>query len=109
MDVTFFLSIIWIIYGIAGLLGYQNIPEKYKGYSWTVQYKQLAGIGWLILAIPSFVSNFLIRIFTWPHYINLITIILSGAVSIVYSRYQEKKFSKILAAEQIEVKDTENE
>lgn len=102
MDVTLILNIIWIIYGIAGLFGYQKISEKYEGYSWTVQYKQLAGIGWLILAIPSIVSNILIRIFTWPHYINLITIILSGAVSIVYSIYQEKKFSKILAAEQTE-------
>ena len=95
MDITLFLNIIWIIYGIAGLLGYQNIPEKYKGYSWTVQYKQMAGISWLILAIPGIVSNILIRILAWPYYINLIAIILSGAVSIVYSRYQEKKFSKI--------------
>lgn len=70
MDVTLFLNIIWIIYGIAGLLGYQNIPKKYKGYSWTVQYKQF---------------------------------------SIVYSIYQEKKFSKVLTAEQIEVKDAVNE
>ncbi len=108
MDVTLFLSIIWVINGIAGLLGYQNIPEKFKGYSWTVQYKQMTGISWLILAIPSIVSNLLIRIFTWSHYINLITIILSGAVSIVYSIYQEKKFSKILVAEQIDVKDIVN-
>ena len=109
MDFTFFLNIIWIIYGIAGLLGYQNIPEKYEGYSWTVQYKQLVGISWLILAIPGIVSNFLIRIFAWPHYINIITLMLSGAVSIVYSIYQQKKFSKILDDEQIEVKGTVNE
>lgn len=29
------------------------------------------------------VSNFFVRIFTWAHYINVITILLSGVVSVV--------------------------
>lgn len=99
MEVTLWLSILWLIYGIAGLFGVQNIPTKYKGYSWTLQYKQSAGMGWLILAVPSLASNLLIRIFSWPHYINLITILLSGVVSVCYSVYQGKKFNKRIDAE----------
>ena len=30
MNVLLFMSVFWILYGIAGLLGFQNIPAKYK-------------------------------------------------------------------------------
>ena len=35
MNVLLFMSVFWILYGIAGLLGFQNIPAKYKEHSWT--------------------------------------------------------------------------
>lgn len=38
MGVILVLSIFWIGYGIVGLIGFQNIPAKYKGHSWTKDY-----------------------------------------------------------------------
>ena len=108
MDFILFMSILWIIYGVAGLLGFQNIPAKYEGYSWTIRYKRSSGIGWLIFVVPILTINLLIRIFSWPQYINLIMSILIGVISVSYSIYQEKKFNKLIADKQIELKDTVN-
>jgi len=44
MKVLLFMSVFWTLYGIAGLLGYQNIPK-------------LLVISMLVLAIPSIVCT----------------------------------------------------
>ena len=44
MNALLFMSVFWIIYGIAGIVGYQNIPSKYKGHSWTKDYIRCQGI-----------------------------------------------------------------
>ena len=38
MDVILMLSTFWVIYGIAGILGFQIIRSEYKGHDWTKAY-----------------------------------------------------------------------
>ena len=38
MEVIFFMSLFNIGYGIFGLFGKMNIPEKFKGHEWTKNY-----------------------------------------------------------------------
>ena len=52
MNVILVMSVFWILYGIAGLLGFQNIPAKYKGHSWTKDYIRKQGVTWLVLGLP---------------------------------------------------------
>ena len=40
MTVVLCLSVFWIIYGILGICGIQNIPEKYKGSDFEKEYKE---------------------------------------------------------------------
>ena len=46
------ISICYTLYGIAGLFGFQIIPEQYKGHSWTKEYKQSQGIAYLMISVP---------------------------------------------------------
>ena len=62
MGVILVLSIFWIGYGIAGLIGFQNIPAKYKGHSWTKDYIRKQGVTWLVLGLPWF-GFYLVRTF----------------------------------------------
>ena len=40
MTVVLCLSVFWIIYGILGICGIQNIPEKYKGSDFEKEYNR---------------------------------------------------------------------
>jgi hypothetical protein len=85
-------SIFWIIYGILGLFGIQNIPEECKNKSWTKQYKRSRGIGWLILGISWIVVYFILSAYEPGGLIIVAIIILVSIPSIVYSSYKEKKY-----------------
>lgn len=55
------LSVFWIGYGILGILGIQNIPEKYKYKSWTPDYIRMNGIANLLLGVGWFLLGFVLR------------------------------------------------
>lgn len=42
-------GIIWLVYGFAGFLGIQSVPDKYKDHSWTRDYTRSRGFGWILL------------------------------------------------------------
>lgn len=103
MNVLLFMSVFWILYGIAGLLGFQNIPAKYKGHSWTKDYIRSQGLTWLILGLPWF-GFYLVRTvllaeaaITTGQSVGILFLLSTPAVvvSIVY----EKKYKAMLAAE----------
>ena len=52
MDVILMLSTFWVIYGIAGILGFQIIRSEYRGHRWTKTYVRLLGVSWLLLGVP---------------------------------------------------------
>lgn len=52
MGVILALGILWTLRGIAGILGFQVINEKYKNHDWTASYIRYRGKSWLMIGIP---------------------------------------------------------
>ena len=52
MNVILIMSAFWVIYGIAGILGFQIIRSEYRGHRWTKTYVRLLGVSWLLLGVP---------------------------------------------------------
>ena len=103
MNVLLFMSVFWILYGIAGLLGFQNIPAKYKGYSWTKDYTRSQGLTWLILGLPWF-GFYLVRTFLLTEAdittgLSIAILLLLSIPAVVVSIVYEKKYKTMLAAE----------
>ena len=46
-ETLWILGAFWIIYGIAGLRGHQNIKNEFKNRPWTLEYKKACGRCWL--------------------------------------------------------------
>lgn len=103
MNVLLFMSVFWILYGIAGLLGFQNIPAKYKGHSWTKDYIRSQGLTWLILALPwfgfSLVRTFLLAEADITTGLSIVILLLLSIPAVVVSIVYEKKYKAMLAAE----------
>lgn len=55
------ISVFFLVYGIAGVLGFENIPEKYKYKSWTSDYIRMNGIANLLLGGGWFLLGFVLR------------------------------------------------
>ncbi len=103
MNVLLFMSVFWILYGIAGLLGFQNIPTKYKGHSWTKDYIRSQGLTWLILGLPWF-GFYLIRTFLLTESgistgMSVVILLLLSIPALIVSIVFEKKYKAMLAAE----------
>jgi len=103
MNVLLFMSVFWILYGIAGLLGFQNIPTKYKGHSWTKDYIRSQGLTWLILGLPWF-GFYLVRTFLLAEAdittgLSIVILLLLSIPAVVVSIIYEKKYKAMLAAE----------
>ena len=106
MSVMFVMSIFWTIYGIAGLLGYQNIPEKYRGHSWTKDLIRCQGKSWLMLGVPwmmvylaaTFVfADMSIKTGTW-----LIFDLVVAIPGLIYTVIWDRKYKAMLEAETTE-------
>ena len=106
MNVIKGMSIFWILYGIAGLFGFLNIPSKFKGYSWTKEYIRSQGITWILLGVPYFVLSFVL-----PAYLpNMdsrnstvaIVIIALGMPAFIYSMVIDRKYKALIKKERDE-------
>lgn len=100
MKVLLFMSVFWTLYGIAGLFGYQNIPKKFKGYSWTKEYIRLQGITWLMLGVPLLMLYFVVHYFIPEENLNAELLVFSMLVlaspSVIFTYKWEKKYEKML-------------
>lgn len=100
MKVLLFMSVFWILYGIAGLLGIQNIPKRFKGYSWTKEYIRLQGITWLMLGVPLLMLCLIVECFIPETNLNaelfVIGILVLASPSVVFTYKWEKKYEKML-------------
>ena len=47
----FIISIVWILYGIAGRSGIMLVPKKCRGYVWTEDWKHSMGTAYLLLGV----------------------------------------------------------
>ena len=100
MKVLLFMSVFWTLYGIAGLLGIQNIPKRFKGYSWTKEYIRYQGITWLMLGVPLLMLYLIVECFIPESDLNAELLVISMLVlaipSIVFTYKWEKKYEKML-------------
>lgn len=100
MKVLLFMSVFWTLYGIAGLFGYQNIPKKFKGYSWTKEYIRLQGITWLMLGVLLLMLYLVVHYFIPEEKLNAELLVFSMLVlaspSVVFTYKWEKKYEKML-------------
>ena len=96
MEVLFFMSIFDIGYGILGLFGKMNIPEKFQGHKWTKDYIRGLAISYILLGIPYLILYLAFRQYD-PGFMKMfIFIILSGLPSLILIIFHEKKYNKLL-------------
>ena len=94
MNAFFNLCIFWIVYGIAGLCGFQIIDKKFKGKTWTKHYIRGLGVSWLMLGIP-FLIVFLV---TESMALDpTLAYILFAIPAIIYTCIHEKKYKAMLS------------
>ena len=103
MQAMMCISIFWTLYGIAGIFGFQNIPTKYKGYSWTKDYIRCQGKSWLMIGLP-WLAIYLMRTFCFAdiHISMGLMVLIFFVISIpaiAYTVIWEKKFKDLLAKE----------
>ena len=96
MEVIFFMSLFNICYGIFGLFGKMNIPEKFKGHEWTKDYIRGLAFSNILLGIPYLILYFAFRQYD-PGYLKMILfIILSGLPALIFIIFHEIKYNKLL-------------
>lgn len=103
MKVLLCLSISWIIYGFVGLFGFQCIPAKYKGHSWTKNYARAQGMTWLILGLTwlafNLVRTFLLREVDLSTEASAIILIILAVPVLIASILLDKKYKALLSGE----------
>ena len=110
MNVVMYMSLFWTLYGIAGLLGFQNIPAKFKGHSWTEEYTRKQGLTWLLLGLPYFILSLVItRFFPKLDHSGIVyaAILLLGLPAFVYSLRVDRVYKARLKKEQEEANPSE--
>ena len=96
MEVLFMMSIFNIGYGVLGLFGKMNIPEKFEGYEWTKNYKRQMAICYILLGIPWLILYFAFMQYD-PGYLKMfLFIILSGLPAFIFIVFHEIKYNKLL-------------
>ena len=96
MEVLLMMSIFDICYGILGLFGKMNIPEKFKGHEWTKDYIRGLAFSNILLGIPYLILYLAFRQYD-PGYLKMILfIILSGLPALIFIIFHEIKYNKLL-------------
>ena len=105
MNVILITSAFWVIYGIAGILGFQIIRSEYRGHDWTKTYVRLLGVSWLLLGVPWLLFD-RIAAYTAANIgteVFCFILLVLAIPSIVFTFFIDKKYRNILNNEQ---KDT---
>ena len=96
MEVILFTSLFYIGYGIMGLFGKMNIPEKFKGYEWTKNYMKELGCADILLGIPWLILYFAFKQYDPGFGLTLVLIILLALPSLINVICIEKKYLKLI-------------
>ena len=96
MEVIFVMSIFYICYGIFGLFGKMNIPEKFKGYEWTTNYMRELGIADILLGVPWLILYFAFKQYDPGYWTIFLLIILLALPSLIYVILIERKYNNLL-------------
>ena len=88
VNVILIMSAFWVIYGIAGILGFQVIRSEYRGHDWTKTYVRLLGASWLVHTAANIGTGLL-----------CIILLALAMPSIVFTFFIDKKYRNILKNE----------
>lgn len=103
MGTLMYLSIFWILYGVLGLFGFQFVPSKFRGYSWTKTYIRYQGIGWLMLGIPWQILCFVVPKMNISEGITIFLMIVTAMPSLICSIFVDTKYKRLLETENKEL------
>ena len=96
MEVIFFMSLFNIGYGIFGLFGKMNIPEKFNGHEWTKDYMKELVIADILLGVPWLILYFAFKQYDPGYWKIFLLIILLALPSLIYLILIERKYNKLL-------------
>lgn len=96
MGVLLGLGIFYTGYGIAGVLGFQIISERYKNHVWTANYIRYRGISWLMIGIPWLLLYHLTNSMDIDRSVMCLLVLACGTPATVYSFAQERKYRQML-------------
>ena len=96
MNIFLFLGIFWSIYGVLGLFGFQVIPSKYKGKSWTKSYIRCRGVSWMLLGFPWLACYIVIHNMNIKYFIVVIIYTIVSIPSIIYTIAYDRKYKPLL-------------
>ena len=85
------LSIFWTGYGFLGILGIQNIPERYRYKSWTPDYMRANGIGMVIFGISWFILGIVLKVHPLPLLPGFGLAVLFSLPAFVYALCADRK------------------
>lgn len=96
MIVILVMGVFWIVYGIAGLLGFQVLPEAYKGKDWSRSYIRFRGISWLMVGVPWLSVYLIFRDMIIDRRTVCIILVLCALPSFIYSIIKERQYRAFL-------------
>lgn len=96
MSVLFMMSIFYIGYGILGLFGKMNIPEKFRNQEWTKDYSKEAGISYILIGVPWLILYFAFKQYDPGFAITFFLIILLALPSFFLVIHTERKYNKLI-------------
>lgn len=99
MQVILGLGILWTLYGIAGIAGFQVIDEAYKHRDWTTDYIRMRGISWLMLGLPMLLLYLLVSGRDLNRLVMCLLILLCGTPSLIYTVVKERAYKRLLREE----------
>lgn len=96
MKILLFMSVFWIVYGVLGLFGIQNIPKKIKSTEYEKEYKRFAGTSWLMVGVPWFVVWLITHNIDISAHIVILIMVACAVPAILYTHIGEKKYRALL-------------
>ena len=95
MEILLAMSIFYIGYGILGLFGKMNIPEKLQNQEWTKNYIREMAVANILLGIPWLILYFVFGQYDPGYVMMFLLIILLALPSLVNIIRIERKYNNL--------------
>lgn len=93
MDIIFAFGIVWVIYGFAGLLGFQiSIPARAKYRTWTKRYIRSQGLSWILLGVPWIILACVANGSNMHISIKILSLVLCSVPALLYTIIHDRKY-----------------
>ena len=101
MDTIFAFGIVWVIYGFAGLLGFQvAIPKKAKARTWTKRYIRSQGLSWILLGVPWIILACVTKGRMTHISIKPLALVICSVPALLYTTIFDRKYKAIINEEE---------